>query len=491
MRSSIRVIPDKRTELAPRSLRTPIIDALTDSLASARSRASSRLAPPRTPAVSIAIHVGVIVAWVVLFAFVFGFGGVLAWAVGIVYLAYDAVLQIFTGWQIRTIARQVPDADSPIGSHRLAVLIAARNEAKVLPATLAALRDQSEPPDVIVIADDGSDDGTAEYLSAELDVAQDGPSIVWLRLAHGGKAIALNRALVVTDADLVLTVDADTLLAPGALAAVRAAFARDAELVGVTGIITPVCRSSPSGAVMQWFQEYEYIRNFLARYAWMRIDCLQLISGAFAGFRRQAVVDVGGFDDSCLVEDYELVARMQRYAGDHDLVWRFRVLGDAQAQTEAPSTVAAFLRQRRRWFGGFLQTQFWYRAMVGARRYGRLGTVMLPVKALDTVQPLYGLTALGLLIYFIATGQYAPLGPVLLLVIGKLVIDIVFQMWTIRVYRRWVEDRRRASVVGAAVSGIVAPLTFQLLLQLGALLGWFAFLTGAGRWGKQTRYGLP
>ncbi len=113
----------------------------------------------------------------------------------------------------------------------------------------------------------------------------------------------------------------------------------------------------------QNFQTYEYIRNLLGRYAWMRVDCLQLLSGAFAGFRREPVVTAGGFDDACLVEDYELVHRLRSYAGEHGITWRFRVLGDAQAYTEAPGSMTALLRQRRRWFGGFLQTQWWYRAM--------------------------------------------------------------------------------------------------------------------------------
>ena len=193
----------------------------------------------------------------------------------------------------------------------------------------------------------------------------------------------------------------------------------------------------------------------------MRVGCLELISGAFAGFRRRAVIDVGGFDDVCLVEDYELVHRLYRYAGERGLIWRFRVLGDAQARTEAPGSLPALLRQRRRWFGGFLQTQWWYRAMVGDPRMGRLGTLMLPIKAIDTVQPLYGLTAFVLLIVFVVTGGWGSSGR-WLGHRGKLVIDLAFQLWSVRRYRRWVDDPRRASLVAAAVATVVEPFTFRL-----------------------------
>jgi cellulose synthase/poly-beta-1,6-N-acetylglucosamine synthase-like glycosyltransferase len=469
---------------------------LTESLAAALSRASSRLAPPPTPVLSVVIHLGVLVFWVCLFLLAFGRGGLVAWAMGLAYLAYDAALQVFTGWQISRISHD--DNTSPADTRpTVAVLIAARDEATALPGTLAALFNQDDPPDDIVIADDGSTDRTADVLREEYglevpaaSVKCGSTSMVWLRLAHGGKARALNAALAVTSCEVVLTVDADTVLDVGAVAAVRRAFQREQELVGVTGVITPVCAPTAGGRVLQWFQTYEYIRNFLARYAWMRIDCLQLISGAFAGFRRQPVVSVGGFDSDCLVEDYELVARLQRYAGDHRCDWRFAVLGDAQARTEAPGTLPGFLLQRRRWFGGFLQTQWWYRAMVGDRRFGPLGTLMLPIKAIDTVQPLYGLTALALLAYFVAAGRFDILGPVMLVLVGKLLIDVAFQVWCVRRYRVWVGDPARANLAGAAAAALITPLTFQLLLQAGAMLGWVAFLGGSQRWGSQRRFGI-
>ncbi|WP_256581043.1 glycosyltransferase family 2 protein, partial [Pseudomonas sp. GW460-11-11-14-LB11] len=81
-----------------------------------------------------------------------------------------------------------------------------------------------------------------------------------------------------------------------------------------------------------------------------------LISGAFAAFRRVAVVAVGGFDPDCMVEDYELFHRLHRHAVDNGHDWTVGVVGGALARTDAPASPLAFLRQRRRWFGGFLQT---------------------------------------------------------------------------------------------------------------------------------------
>ena len=330
-----------------------------------------------TPAISVLIHAGVLMLWVALFLLAFGQGGLFAWSVGLAYLAYDPVLLLFTAWQIRRFTTAGDrSADAPVRLS-VAVLVAAHNEAAVLPATIGAVLAQTDPPEEIVIVDDGSTDTTGVVLRAEFGLTAPGlgavshpvdigaTSIIWICLPQRGKAHALNAAIVETAADIAVTVDADTLLAEGAMGAVRQAFSCDPELVGVTGIITPVCRPSVAGKILQFFQVYEYIRNFLGRYAWMRVDCLQLISGAFAGFRRTAVVDVGGFDEGCLVEDYELVHRLYRYAGERGLTWRFRVLGGAQARTEAPGSVTGLLRQRRRWFGGFLQTQWWYRAMVG------------------------------------------------------------------------------------------------------------------------------
>jgi cellulose synthase/poly-beta-1,6-N-acetylglucosamine synthase-like glycosyltransferase len=316
------------------------------------------------------------------------------------------------------------------------------------------------------------------------------PGLFWLRLPRAGKAVALNAALLRMSSDVVVTVDADTLLEPAAVAAMRAAFADEPELVAATGVLQPMCGPGVSARLFQWFQTYEYIRNFLSRYAWMRADGLLLISGAFAGFRRNAVVEVGGFDADCLVEDYELIHRLRRHAALTGRAWRTRVLGDCLARTDAPASVPAFLRQRRRWFGGFLQTQFWYRDMVGNPAYGRLGTWMLPVKAADTLQPLYGLAAFVLLLGFLIRGQYGVLLPVGGVILAKIAVDLGFHLWSVHLYRRWTGDRTGSRFGYAFAAAVLEPFSFQLLRHSGAALGWVMFLTGQRGWGRARRRGL-
>jgi cellulose synthase/poly-beta-1,6-N-acetylglucosamine synthase-like glycosyltransferase len=458
----------------------------------------------------VLIHVAAIALWAALLREAWqqpdmtSMGSVMAWSLGIAYVSYDTLLLAFVAtqtWRLLRPAHALPHA-TPAGPRpAIGVLVAAHNEAAVLPVTLGALLNQTDRPDQIIVTDDGSSDGTADLLVQRFGITPPAlgelsapsarhPGLHWLRLPHGGKARALNTALSAVHTDVVLTVDGDTLLETHAIAAVRRAFAADAHLVAATGIITPVCSKDWGGRIFQWFQTYEYIRNFLSRYAWARLNGLLLVSGAFACFRRDAVLTVGGFDDDCLVEDYELIHRLHRHARDRGLPWRVDVLGDAQAQTDAPSTIGTFLRQRRRWFGGFLQTQFWYRDMVANPRMGALGLLMLPVKALDTLQPLYGITAFLLLLGFVLTGHLQLVGPVLAVMGAKVAIDLAYHLWSIQLYRRWVGDPHRAHLGSALAASVIEPLTFQLLRHTGAMMGWWTVLTGSSHWGHSAERGL-
>jgi len=440
------------------------------------------------------LFVMVLITWLVSVGGIWWFSGIAVWTAGLLYVTYDTCLIAHVTAQVRRYISQrtvqvAPDANASLPT--LAVLIAARNEANILPATLNALLMQNDQPEEIIIIDDGSTDATLTVLRQQyaVEFSSNQPwgrstrysNLKVLTKANSGKADSLNQAWQVTRADVVVTLDADTTVEPYAIAVMRNAFAAQPELAAVCGRLTPRCTPTLSGRIFQWFQVFEYLRAFLARIAWMRADALLLVSGAFAGYRRNVLELIGGFDPRCLVEDYELIHRLHRYASDHGRDWRVCVVADAAASTDAPATLNAFLRQRRRWFAGFLQTQYKNRDMTGNAQYGNVGRFMLPIKMIDTLQPIYGLTAFVLLVSFIARGN-SLLWPVLAVIGAKLIIDFGFQLWAVHLYYRWIGQRAWHQWTLAVMASLIEPFCFQILRHIGALLGWFAILTRQLDW---------
>lgn len=490
---TIRAAPDP----APEPALLPI-ETRAAMLARNFAAASSRVTPRRATGTGYVIHLGLIGLWTGLLALGLVLDGPFAWSTGLVYLTYDTALLVITGmltinlWKPRAApaiaASATRDASARPG---LAVIVAAHNEAGILAASLRALAGQSDPPECILLADDGSSDDTAAVLLREFGLRQPEPGAIsgpapglpalrWLRLPHGGKARALNAALALMNEEVILTVDADTALAPNSLGEIRAAFTADPQLAAATGVLIPVCGKGVVSTLFQHLQTYEYIRNYVSRYAYMQIGSLLLVSGAFAAFRRAPLLAVGGFDPECLVEDYELIHRMHRYSVDHGQDWRIAAIGSAHAHTDVPDRPLKFLRQRRRWFAGFLETQYWHRDMIGNPRFGMLGRLILPIKAFDTMQPIFGLTAFLLLGYFLLVGQLKAVAFVLIAMLVKILIDLAFHAYSILLYRRW--TGMRMAIAPSLASSFIEPFTFQLLRHSGAAWGWLAFIRGRRNW---------
>ncbi len=466
-------------------------------------RVSPRFTHPRVSLRSAAIYACVVLLYLMLTAGAWFASGLFAWMTGLAYILYDTFLLLYVARKTFFILQSgaatplretVPGPSDAAIRPSIGVLIAAYNEAPALPGTLHALLPQLLEGDVVLVVDDGSEDDTGRQLLEEFGVvwpapaslggSPENPGLKVLRTVHGGKSRALNAGLTCLETQLVITVDADTKLAPDALAGLRRAFASEPALVAACCVIRPVCAPAALAGFFQWFQTYEYIRAFCSRIAWMRTDALLLVSGAFAAFRRDAVVTVGGFDPECLVEDYELIHRLHRHSFDQGLGWQVRVLSAPRALTDAPASLPSFLRQRRRWFAGFLQTQYWNCDMTFNGRYGALGRWMLPIKALDTMQPIFGLTAFVLLLLFAVLGKLAIVVPVLCVILAKIAVDLFFHVWWVHVYGRWTGQRTSHSGLGLALLAALAePFSFQLLRHVGATWGWFSFVTRRQHWG--------
>jgi cellulose synthase/poly-beta-1,6-N-acetylglucosamine synthase-like glycosyltransferase len=441
------------------------------------------------------------IRWLVLFGAVLGlllfslyasfaFRGVSAWLVGLVYIAYDSVLLGFmvisSRLAVRRQERRVRVAPLPGPRPTLTVLVCARNERLVLPECLRHLHAQTEPADEIIILDDGSTDSMIQWLTREYDLAFERRGIASLGISsrlpalkvwckpNSGKADTLNQGWQMARGELVVTLDADTYVEPGALAAIRDGFAEEPALGIAGGVLEPVCQRTSWAGFFQFFQTFEYARGFLWRLTWMQYDMLLLISGAFAAYRRSVLEAAGGFDTTSWVEDYELTHRIYRDAFD----------GGQRVTTDCPATVKTFLNQRRRWFGGFIATHFKFHEMVGNARYGAIGRYMLCLKTLDLLLPIYALAAAVVLIVLLSVRHFIPIF-IVKLILAKLLFDLLLHAYSITLYSRWLGRRSSRLWIRSIGATLSEPFVFQIMRQLGAVFGWLAFLRGKVNWMPQ------
>jgi cellulose synthase/poly-beta-1,6-N-acetylglucosamine synthase-like glycosyltransferase len=191
---------------------------------------------------------------------------------------------------------------------------------------LAALQKQTQPPDEIIVVDDGSQDQTAQM--ARVDGVQ------LLQQLHQGPAVARNLGLSQARGEIALLTDADCEPEPTWVAEMMRPFA-DPRVMGVKGSY----RTHQSECVARLAQcEFEERYDRLERQ--VTIDFIDTYAAAF---RLAVLQEMGAFDPAfprAVSEDAELSYRLAR-AG-------CRLVFNRQAVVyhRHPSTWQAYLRRK-------------------------------------------------------------------------------------------------------------------------------------------------
>jgi cellulose synthase/poly-beta-1,6-N-acetylglucosamine synthase-like glycosyltransferase len=123
-------------------------------------------------------------------------------------------------------------------------------------------------------------------------------------------------------------------------------------------------------------QTIEYLTAFLvARPGLASLGAMPLVSGGFGLYRRDVLIEVGGYRHGHLGEDMDMCLRVQRLLADAGTPWKIAQVPESLCWTEFPSTKTVLRRQRIRWHRGLKSIIGDYGSMVGRRRYGNVGTV--------------------------------------------------------------------------------------------------------------------
>ncbi len=272
----------------------------------------------------------------------------------------------------RRLARRSPaTARLPV-----AVLVAAYNEEVVIARTLEHVLASRYPVEQVVVVDDGSTDATADLVR---EIAARDPRVRLVQQPNTGKWAALNRGFAEIEQPVVVTIDADTLLTPDAVAAMVARFERP-DVGAVAGVVK--VGNHARNVVTRW-QALEYVTQIgVDRAAAAALNAIMVVPGACAAWRTRAVLEAGGYSNATLAEDCDLTLMLHQHG------WRVEQADDAVALTEAPETVDALLRQRVRWTYGTLQAVWRHRNMIMRPRFGWLGVFVMPLSVLTILLPL-------------------------------------------------------------------------------------------------------
>lgn len=172
------------------------------------------------------------------------------------------------------------------------------------------------------------------------------PIIKWTR---GGRVSSLNAGLAAAHGEILLALDADTSFDLNAVAKMVQHF-EDPCIQAVAGNLRVRNTWQSLATVMQ---AIEYLLSIsMARIGFAEWNVLNNISGAFGGFRRDLVTQIGGWDTHS-GEDLDLTIRLKSYLGRYPH-WRIPFEPGAVGHTEVPSSFWSLMKQRLRWDGDLL-----------------------------------------------------------------------------------------------------------------------------------------
>jgi cellulose synthase/poly-beta-1,6-N-acetylglucosamine synthase-like glycosyltransferase len=406
----------------------------------------------------------------------------------------------------------------------ISIVVPAYNEEKNIVASVRSYMSLHHPVYEVIVVSDGSTDQTIHLLTDAYELVEVPyhihpgsiqtkqvvkafrslryPNLTVIHKQNGGKADALNVGINYAHYPLVCAVDADSVLDVEALLRASQLFVENETVVAVSGMIRPLNGATlKNGQILDlraprgWierFQILEYTRAFfIGRAGWATIDALLIISGAFGLFKREAVLEVGGYSTTTVGEDIELVVRMHKHFRNQQRPYQIRFIPDPICWTEVPADMATLRRQRNRWHRGLWETLWTHNDMLFNPKYGRLGMLAVPyfwfIEALSPIIEIFGYvfvvisTIMGFLYPELAF-WFLMIALLCGILLSQVAIGI--EMLLSKRYSRFT-DR-----VILLLAGLLEFMGYRQILLLERFVATFQIWKKRGQWGAMTRKGI-
>lgn len=407
----------------------------------------------------------------------------------------------------------------------ISVLVPAYNEERTVVEAVRSVLSLDYPQHEVIVVNDGSTDATLERLAREFGLVRREsivrrsipirgeirgiyrsaaiPKLVVVDKEHHGKSEALNAGINVSRYPLFCTIDADSVFQENALLRVVRPFLEDPDRVIAVGGQVRVANGCtvergrvthprlPQN-ILAAFQVVEYLRAFVAsRLGLSAMNNLLILSGVFSLFRKDVVVEVGGYRSDVVTEDMELVLRLHHFMRARERPYSVVFLPDPICWTEVPQRLGALASQRGRWHRGLVHSLWLHRSIFWEKKSGSLRWLGMPYYVLfELLGPIVEVVGYIVLPIAYFMGFLSPLyfWAFLFLSVTSgafLSISAVFlEELSFGLYRSWGDFALMIAI------GVIENFTYRILtlfFRLGAMVD---ILMGRGGWGKQERAGF-
>jgi len=235
------------------------------------------------------------------------------------------------------------------GIPKISIVVPCFNEAANARSVIRHLNAMDYPNYDIIAVNDGSKDRTGEILN---ELAVEIPRLLVIHHAcNEGKAVGLTTAAAVSNAEYLLCIDGDALLAHDAIGWMLEHFLTDPGVGAVTG--NPRIRTRTSLLGRMQVGEFSSIVGLIKRTQQV-YGRIFTVSGVITMFRKTALADVGYWSSDMLTEDIDISWKLQ--CRD----WRVLYEPHALSWILMPETLKGLYRQRLRWAKGGIQVLLKY-----------------------------------------------------------------------------------------------------------------------------------
>lgn len=228
---------------------------------------------------------------------------------------------------------------------KVAVIVALRNEEKNIENCIHALLAQKYPLHLvdIIFVDDDSDDSSAKIIQSFRH-----PNVRYIHLLNEkgktGKKQAITAGIASSDAELIITTDADCVMNEHWLATIIAFY----EQTNAKMIVSPVTFHNEK-SIFEKMQTLEFMSLVAGGGASLYYNHATLCNGANIAYQRGTFEELNGFDNINQSPSGDDVLLMYKLKVKYPNGVKFLKHQDAIIYTLAQESVGHFMQQRKRW----------------------------------------------------------------------------------------------------------------------------------------------